>query len=713
MAKQTRPRRRAKSSFNPLVLPSRAPVAIIAPALTAAKRRQIATSLGPQLARLSKISGLRTFQVRSNRLSVVAVRKLLDTLEAALETWQTAAQGFPEQRRTARGSRWRWARHRRVLLPAYLERLVLSEETDASFSWRNGTLTVPLSALPLRGDPLPEMLTPRRTRAGLCLNTVHWRPAGTDDLRPHLLEALDSEDRPTLADNAQAREQIADAFWRAHWSAGTARQVTGKTFPVALLPVRRAPGQTPDEVCHETSTGILLGQSSVTNFILQRSASAGKLLFDPTRGEFSYTSDRGMGEAERSALRRLNVLGFFSRPSPDPTTRTVQVARLVPYRASTPVSGVFAQWEALAAEGLVAERPCPLMGFNSLHFLSFPEEFQSHHSAMNDPVSTLVIDGQWHAPPLLRRATLLVHDNGKASIRIVGWEDIVIESPLFPLPLVCRGGPRAAGIPTAVDSVTCPRGNAQIFTPWSVAATPSGVLKIPSFRPGRDRAFLIVGTEIVEDVRASQVTMPQNGWLLVLRHDCPGFDDLPERLMGPARAITHRWRRPADGSVRHAMACGPLLLAGGKAISPHHFEHRASGRGGEQFMAWEGRGTATGRRGVPPTRFALDVDHTRAPRTAVGITANGQVVFSVVDGRADSRHSVGLTLREMAQQMKEIGCRDALSLEGGESSALFLNHPAVRAEPLLPTLLPGLANRPADEGGQEWGLPLPLLLWTR
>ncbi len=179
MAKQTRPRRRAKSSFNPLVLPSRAPVAIIAPALTAAKRRQIATSLGPQLARLSKISGLRTFHVRSNRLSVVAVRKLLVTLEAALETWQTAKQAFPEQRLTARGSRWRWTRHRRVLLPAYLERLIFSEETDASFSWRNGTLTVPLSALPLRGDPLPEMLTPRRTRAGLCLNTVHWRPAAT------------------------------------------------------------------------------------------------------------------------------------------------------------------------------------------------------------------------------------------------------------------------------------------------------------------------------------------------------------------------------------------------------------------------------------------------------------------------------------------------------------------------------------------------------
>ena len=59
----------------------------------------------------------------------------------------------------------------------------------------------------------------------------------------------------------------------------------------------------------------------------------------------------------------------------------------------------------------------------------------------------------------------------------------------------------------------------------------------------------------------------------------------------------------------------------------------------------------------------------RHPRTAVGIDARGAVILVVVDGRHEK--SAGVTLRELAVIMKSLGCRDALNLDGGGSSAMY------------------------------------------
>lgn len=73
----------------------------------------------------------------------------------------------------------------------------------------------------------------------------------------------------------------------------------------------------------------------------------------------------------------------------------------------------------------------------------------------------------------------------------------------------------------------------------------------------------------------------------------------------------------------------------------------------------------------------------RNPRTAVGVTATGKLLLVVVDGRQGS-YSAGMTLRELAELMVDLGAREAVNLDGGGSSEMFLN---------------GLvANRPSDGG---------------
>lgn len=65
-------------------------------------------------------------------------------------------------------------------------------------------------------------------------------------------------------------------------------------------------------------------------------------------------------------------------------------------------------------------------------------------------------------------------------------------------------------------------------------------------------------------------------------------------------------------------------------------------------------------------RPGLD-NSTRASRTAIGIKADGSVVMFMVDGR-QAPYSVGMTMAEVAAAMEELGCVQAINLDGGGSS---------------------------------------------
>ncbi len=62
-------------------------------------------------------------------------------------------------------------------------------------------------------------------------------------------------------------------------------------------------------------------------------------------------------------------------------------------------------------------------------------------------------------------------------------------------------------------------------------------------------------------------------------------------------------------------------------------------------------------------------ENTRAPRTAVGTTADGKTLKVVtVDGR--SKSSLGMTQSELAAYMKELGCTNAINFDGGGSTTM-------------------------------------------
>jgi hypothetical protein len=71
----------------------------------------------------------------------------------------------------------------------------------------------------------------------------------------------------------------------------------------------------------------------------------------------------------------------------------------------------------------------------------------------------------------------------------------------------------------------------------------------------------------------------------------------------------------------------------------------------------------------------------RQPRTAIGVTATGQILLVVIDGRRPG-WSRGATLGELRAILRDLGAVDALNLDGGGSSEMVVDGEVV--------------NRPSD-----------------
>lgn len=102
-----------------------------------------------------------------------------------------------------------------------------------------------------------------------------------------------------------------------------------------------------------------------------------------------------------------------------------------------------------------------------------------------------------------------------------------------------------------------------------------------------------------------------------------------------------------DLNIKHVIGGGPRLLKSGQVYISRNSE-----------------------------RFKNDISKSRTSRTAVGIAADGTLIFTTIDkfkGGEGRAKSVGVTLEELAGIMKELGCVDAMNLDGGSSSTMVVS----------------------------------------
>ncbi|MEZ4319497.1 MAG: phosphodiester glycosidase family protein [Myxococcota bacterium] len=120
-----------------------------------------------------------------------------------------------------------------------------------------------------------------------------------------------------------------------------------------------------------------------------------------------------------------------------------------------------------------------------------------------------------------------------------------------------------------------------------------------------------------------------------------------------APVLEHRLEG-APVRIDEGIAGGPMLVRNGEVC----IDLRSEG-------FW---GTA------PPVTFSQDEtgDQNLLPRLAVGLDREGRVLVAAVDGRNFER-ALGMTLRQLADWMRLLGCERATNLDGGSSKRMVVH----------------------------------------
>ena len=145
---------------------------------------------------------------------------------------------------------------------------------------------------------------------------------------------------------------------------------------------------------------------------------------------------------------------------------------------------------------------------------------------------------------------------------------------------------------------------------------------------GNSVCFLKVGKEVIDTTGTNELNMRVTGAVHVHKGKC--------RIMPWSYKIEKSYKSN-KGTV---LASGPLMLEDGELASWENCD--------SSFIA------------------------TKHPRSAIFTTKDGKTVFLTVDGRSKG-NAIGVSIPELAHLISALGGEDALNLDGGGSTTLWLS----------------------------------------
>lgn len=237
------------------------------------------------------------------------------------------------------------------------------------------------------------------------------------------------------------------------------------------------------------------------------------------------------------------------------------------------------------------------------------------------PLGTLMINKKMYTGPIYNRVAMGIFDNGYDMARIQ-----------------LNASLKTWNKSVKVDNINQPRTlstHVIVYTPeWGKTAPP-----IPKY--GKELA--IKDNKVIES-STSPLSIPDDGFVVV------GPAQLLDQITDEKNIKFEVLTMPEWDNVNHIISGGPYLVKKGQVF-------------------------------VDMTEQKLGSIGGRNPRTAVGYTADNNLIIVTVDGRESS--SIGMTLTELANFMKSLGCYNAMNLDGGGSTVLYINgrvvnHPQVQ-----------------------------------
>ncbi|MDY6786002.1 MAG: S-layer homology domain-containing protein [Cyanobacteriota bacterium] len=237
------------------------------------------------------------------------------------------------------------------------------------------------------------------------------------------------------------------------------------------------------------------------------------------------------------------------------------------------------------------------------------------------PLGAIRFQGQWLSGPILNRGAIAWNDTGTIIFdRLTLNETLTVQGgQTFPI-LFLNSGYYRGGIsrytPTWGDNYTT-------FIDNEI------VVEVENNRIIRHINGGAAGT--------TTVPIPKNGYLLVLRANAAAAAAL---AVGTTVTLNSAIAPSQLSPFPHILAAGPLLLVGGQNVLD------AVAEGFDRFFAQQS-----------------------AIRSIVGTTETGEVILAAIHNRVGGR---GPTLSETVQLVQQLGMVNALNLDGGSSTGLYL-----------------------------------------
>lgn len=238
------------------------------------------------------------------------------------------------------------------------------------------------------------------------------------------------------------------------------------------------------------------------------------------------------------------------------------------------------------------------------------------------PLGALRRDNQWLSGPILNRGAIAWNDSGQFYFGRLTLEQTLIAPNNLRLPILF------------LNSGYVQSGIARYTPTWGSSYTPLTDNEI---------VLVIQKDQVTNQIPAGKagetaVPIPQDGYLLILRGNAAS--DALQLPVGTPLSISSATTPANFNSYPNIVGAGPLLLQNGQIVLDAKAE-----------------------------KFSNAFIAEKAIRSGICTTATGKLMIAAVHNRAGGP---GPTLAEHAQLMKLLGCIDALNLDGGSSTSLYL-----------------------------------------
>jgi Phosphodiester glycosidase len=237
------------------------------------------------------------------------------------------------------------------------------------------------------------------------------------------------------------------------------------------------------------------------------------------------------------------------------------------------------------------------------------------------PLGAIKRDGKWLSSPVLNRGAIGWNDKGQMRIARLKMQETIDTSTGAQLPIL------------ALNSAYVQAGFGRYTTDWGNAYTPLQANEL-IFTVQQNKVTQITPGNAIGSV---SIPIPANGYLLALRGQLELSGSIP---IGTSLTLQHQITPPEFDTYSQIIAAGPWLVQSGKVVLDAK---------GENFSA----------------NFSKEA----AVRSAIGSTATGKILLVTVHPHPGGK---GPTLAEMAQLTYKMGAVDALNLDGGSSTSLYL-----------------------------------------